>query len=390
MRLVHAAKVIKKSVYIFFGVIFLAYTGTTIIPQLWEQAFPKEPEVSPINYKFSPIIFSAVKDFPSGTEGIDVSQTKIIYRRDAQADWAGLKNKKSKIYTYNNNVPEDIDYLLTAKSIALNLGYTDLNLISTGVSDDKYIWEISDDKSQLVINRKSKKMEQFCNMTILKSYLTSGEFVNEEFITNNVKKLLTNSKRFSADEIQNSKIETTYLRFEGENLIESPIIGSELAFAKIYIPLDGKKLVGNNYDIPKTYMYVSSLRPEISDTKKNYRFPRFSIYKNEIVNAFKGEEFDLNPLPDVIIRVINNKDFVVRGISFNGTPHGGSRPKSFKIDNISIESFEIALFDDYQDGFGKNTLIQPIYLFKGNFDTTNGERGKIILYTPAVDPKYYN
>jgi len=391
MRLINAAKIIKKTIYIFFSGILLFYTFSEIVPSLYREIFPPEPVENPIKFKFNPIVFSAVKEYPIGENGIDISNSKIIYRRSAEADWEKLAKKKTKIYTYKKNLPEDIDYLITAKGVAFNLGYTDLNLISTGESDNKYIWEVPQDKIQLIINSKNKKMEQkIGSLATLKSYLTSGEFVNSEFPTNFAKKLLTDSKNYTTEEIQKSQMESTFLRFEGNNLIESQILGAELAFVKIYLPLNGNKIVGNNYEIPSNYVYVGSLRPEIAQSKKNYRFPRFNLYKNEITEAFEGEEFDLTPLNDAVNRVINNKDFVVRGIVFNDSPHGTTVNKYTKIENISIESFEVAYFDDYQDGFGKNNLIQPIYIFKGNFDTSAGQRGKIILYTPAVDPKYYN
>lgn len=391
MRLVHAAKVIKRTMYIFFGFILVFYTATEVGPSLYRDIFPAPPEERPVLYKFSPIVFSTVSDYPSGENGIDLSNTKIIYRRNAQLDWTSLPQKTIKLYAINQNLPEDIDYLQTAKGVALFLGYSDLNLVSTGVSDDKYIWGVPEDEILFVINKKNKKMEQKINsISKLKNYLTSGEFVNTEFVTNNVKQFMVNSKKFNQQEIQNTQFESTFLRFEGESLVETPILSSEIAYVKAYNPLNGKKIVGNNYETPSNFMYVSSLRPEIAASKKNYRFPRFSIYKNEYVEVFNGELFDLDPLPNVIDRVINSKDFVIRGITFNDFPHNGNRPKIFKIENISIESFEIAYFDDFQDGFGKNSIVQPIYLFKGNFDTSTGQRGKIILYAPAISPKYYN
>jgi len=391
MRLVNAAKVIKKSIYIFFGFIVVFYSIFEVGPALMRDFFPPPPVERPIIYKFDPIVFSNVKDYPSGENGIDVSETKIIYRRNAEQDWQSLPSKTSKIYQLNTNVPEDLDYLATAKTVAVFLGYGDSNLISTGSSDDNYIWEVPEDNIKFIINKRNKKMEQrISSIARLKNYLTAGEFVNSEFVNNKVKQFMTSSRKFTQNEINTVTLETTFLRFENENLIESPILGSELAFVKVYNYLDNKRIVGNNYEIPGNFMYVGSLRPEIAENKKNYRYPRFNLYKNELIQSFNGEEFDLFPLPDVIFSVISNKDFVVRGITFNDLPHDAPKPKNFKIENISIESFEVALFDDYEEGFGKNSLVQPIYLFKGNFDTTTGQRGRIILYTPAVHPKYYN
>lgn len=391
MRLVHAAKVIKKTIYIFFGFILTAYTAMEVGPALYNDLFPPAQVERPILYKFSPLVFSAVKDYPSGENGIDVSETKIIYRRNATNDWNSLPSKTSKIYQLNDSVPEDLDYLSTAKSVALFLGYGDSNLTSTGISDDNYIWEVPEDNIKFIINKRNKRMEQrISSIAKLKNYLTAGEFVNSDFVTNKVKQFLVSSRKFTQEELNSATFESTFLRFENENLIESPVLGSELAFVKIYTYLDSKKIVGNNYEVPSNFMYVGSLRPEIAESKKNYRYPRFNLYKNELVPAFNGEEFDLHPLPNVIQSVINNKDFVIRGLTFNDLPHDAPKPKNFKIENISIESFEVAFFDDYEIGFGKNTLIQPIYLLRGNFDTSTGQRGKIILYTPAVSPKYYN
>lgn len=391
MRLVNAAKIIKKGLYIFFGFILVFYFIFEVGPSLMKSFFPPAPVEKPILYKFSPIVFSTVKDYPSGENGIDVSESNIIYRRNANLDWNSLPSKSVKLYTLNTDLPEDLDYLTTAKSVASFLGYGDSSLISTGISDNNYIWEVPEDNIQFTINKKNKKMEQRIKGIVrLKNYLTAGEFVNAEFVNNKVTQFLINSRKFTSDEIKTVNYETTYWRFENENLIESPILGAELAKVKIYIFKDGKRIVGNNYEAPSNFMFISSLRPEIAESKKNYRYPRFILYKNELTTVFNGEEFDLEPLPNAIQRVVDNKDFVIRGITFNDLPLEAPKPKNFKIENISIESFEVAYFDDYEEGFGKNPLVQPIYLFRGNFDTNTGQRGKIILYTPAVNPKYYN
>lgn len=391
MRLVHASEFFKKFTFFFGTAILFIYFATEIGPDLWRSIFTPAPVEREIKYKFNPIVFPASTEFQTGSEFIDISTARIFYRRDVKSDWNNLNEKTSKIFTYNTNIPEDIDYLRTAKQVGLFLGYTDDSLISTGISDDNIIWAKPEDTIQFVINKRTKKMEQKINsIPRLKNYLTAGEFINDAFPIERARQFLTNTQRFTSNQINQMDFETTFLRFEGDNLIESPILSSELAYVRAYYPLSGKKVVGNNYDLPTNFMYVASLRPEIIETKRNYRYPRLSIYKNEYQVAFEDENFDLNPLEVVVDNVVNSKDFVIRGLTLNNLPHSAPKPKNIKIENISIESFEVGYFDDMVDGLGRNSLIQPIYIFKGNFDTADGQRGKIILYTPAVHPKYYN
>jgi hypothetical protein len=391
MRLVEAAKMFKKLIVVFFGTFFIFFLATEGWPSIKKDFFPETVPPAPILYKFNPISFSVAKQFGTGENGIDTSNAKIVYRRNALQDWNSLKSKQSKLYTYDFNVFKDIDYRSTARGIADFLGYEDANLISDAELNNDYVW--TKNNITFTINKNDQEMKQVLpngEIAPFKNFFSSGEFLSTDYARQKAKEMMTASKKFTTEEINKAVYEGEFYKFEGSNLVESPNLSAEVAFIKPYLTLDNKKIVGKVYEIPQSLFFIGSLRPEIASTYKNYRYPTFKISKNRTTEAFNGENFDLTPIPTAVNNVINNKYFVIAGLYFSNAPLGADLPTNLKIENISLETVEVGIYDDLEKGIIKNQILQPIYIFKGFFDTPNGQRGRIILYTPAIDPKYYN
>ena len=391
MRLVEAAKMFKKLIVVFSGIFFIFFIATEAWPSIKNDFFPETVPPAPIVYKVNPISFSVAKQFGTGEGGLDLSTTKIVYRRNAVQDWNSIKSKQTKLYTYDFNVFKDIDYRSTARGIADFLGYEDSNLISDAELNNDYVW--TKNNITFIINKNDQEMRQVLpngEIAPFKNFFSSGEFLSADYAKQKAKEMMTASRKFSSEEINKAVYEGEFYKFEGSNLIESPNLSAELAYIKTYLTLDDNKIVGKVYEIPQNLFLIGSLRPEIASTYKNYRYPIFKISKNQTVEAFNGENFDLTPIPTAVNNVINNKYFVIAGLYFSNAPLGTNIPANLKIENISLESVEVGIYDDLEKGIVKNQILQPVYIFKGFFDTQTGQRGRIILYTPAIDPKYYN
>lgn len=388
MSLVELSKIFKKGVWVVLFILLLVLGFTEAWPQF--QRSIEQPAEKPILYKFNILTFSVAKQFSTGVGGIDISESKITYRRNANQDWATLENKTSKIYEYNFNLFEDIDYRRTAEEVAAFLGYQNTDQVSDAELNNQFAW--LKNEVTFSINRKDKEMrQQIPNGDVFrfKQFFNSGEFLNTEVPRQKSRELLQASKRFNNKEIDEMVFEGDFFRFEGNKLVEALPVNSEIAFIRAFPSLENKKIVGKSYNYPNNFFFVGSLRPEIATNYKNFRYPTFKITKNEYKEAFNGESFDLLPVQDAVNNIIEKK-YVISHLSLNGAGFGDPIPSNLKIDNISIEDFEIGFYDDYERGVAKNSLIQPIYIFKGNFDTTSGQRGRIIIYTYAVDPKYLN
>lgn len=381
----------KKLIVVTGGIFLMFFIATEVWPSVKKDFFPETIPPAPIIYKFNPISFTVAKQFGTGEGGIDISTSKIIYRRNATQDFDSFKSKQVKLYKYELNVFKDIDYRSTARGIADYLGYEDINLISDAELNNDYVW--TKNNITFVINKNDQEMKQILpkgEIAPFKNFFSSGEFLSADYAKQKAKEMMTASRKFTPEEINKASFEGEFYKFEGSNLIESPNLSSELAYIKPYLTLDGRKIVGKVYEIPQSIFLIGSLRPEIASTYKNYRFPTFKISKNQTTEAFNGELFDLMPVSTAVNNIIVSKYFVIAGLYFNNAPLNAPLPTNLKIENISLENIETGIYDDLEKGVVKNQILQPVYIFKGFFDTPSGQKGRIILYTPAIDPKYYN
>lgn len=388
MKLYEVANFIKRVINIAV-ILFLVISGyisavpfiTEVVTQT-KQATQKEV----IPYTLNPINFTQ-----DPTLKYDLTNTQVLYIGNPETQWSSLENKKAKVYEYNVSKNIDIDYLPTARRIALNLGYDDSNITDNGDLSNKYIW--AKNSLQFEIDKISKRMTQMpqtSDLANIKKYVTAGNFLSNEVAQNYGLAFLNSSGRFSKIEIESLIYEPFFLRFESNLLVETNNISSELCYLKIYRKLNNLKVVSKRYDFPQIYFYVSSIRPDIEASFKNYRYPMFKINKIDYKLSYNDYDFDLNNLTNVVNNQIKTKNFVISEIKINNSNFGYIPNKdTSKIKTISIESFEVGYYDNYEDtGINKN--IQPIYIFKGSVEMGSGEKGRITMYVPALDPKYYS
>lgn len=384
MKLYEVSNYIKKVVNISLVVIFLISGYISIRPivsQLFETVTPEEAPAIP--FKVNRIRFTID---PSLT--YNVSQTRINYLGNPETQWESLETRRLPLYEYNFSSIEDIDYTPKAKQIALALGYDNLNQVDNAEISNKYKWL----KNGIVfeIDKITKRMVQIpveSNFATYKQYLSAGNFVSSESPTPFVNNFLQVSGRFDPTEFSNIELESTFLRFDGNNLIETNNINSELSYVKVFRKLANYKVVSKKYEFPQIYFYVTSLRPEIQTNFPNYRLIHFKLNKIDYTQSFDGYEFDITPLP-VAVEELKKGNFIVADIKFRGESFGATpKPEDIKIQTITFDSYELGYYDNFEETI-QNTYLQPVYIFKGNIELENGFRGRITTYIPAIDNRY--
>lgn len=386
MKLYEVSNFIKKIINISLVVVVLISGYIYIRPvftQIFETVKPEEAPVIP--YKINKIRFTV-----DPILSYNLTQTRINYLGNPETQWANLTTRKLPLFEYSFSDIEDIDYTPRAKQVALALGYDNLNQVDNGEISNKYKWL----KNGIVfeIDKITKRMVQIpvqTNFSNYKQYLSSGNFVSSESPTPFVTNFLQASSRFSGNELSELELEPTFLRFEGNNLIETNNINSELSYVKVFRKIADYKVVSKRYEFPQIYFYVTSLRPEIQTNFPNYRLIHFKVNKIDYTKSFEGYEFDITPLPSAV-EELKKGNFIVADIKFRGESFGATpKPEDIKIQTITFDSYEIGYYDNFEETI-QNTFVQPVYIFKGNIELDNGFKGRITTYIPAVDIKYIN
>ena len=238
MKLYQTAEYIKKMVNIVGGIVVVISLYFYVFPTI-QSLLPKEgpPPPPPVKNFIPRIVFSADKSLT-----YDVSKANLVYLGNPQTQWSSLATKSLPIYEYFVETAEDIDFTPTAKDIALEIGYRDLELIDNAQISNKYVWE--KDGLILEIDKITKRIVQIPegnSFSPFKSLFTSGNFLNSNSPTVYARSLLTSSRRYSTQDIRNTIFEVQFIRFEGDSLKETSATASELAYVKAYTLLNEKK-----------------------------------------------------------------------------------------------------------------------------------------------------
>lgn len=390
MKLHEVADFIKQIINVGIVVVVIIASILYIRP-IFQQVFSQlqKPQEEKVAIKFTLPQFAITQD---DSLTYDLSGARVVYIGNLENLWTNLKDKKLPVYEYNFSTAEDIEYGTTAKRIASGLGYDNQNIIDNGDISGKFIWR----KGNVIfeINKLNKRMVQAPasnDLSILKGYINAGNFITTNTPQGYIEEFIRSTGRFTNQEIEALSYEPKFLKYEADKLTDNNnTIGAELSYVKAYRTLEGKKVVSKRYEFPHNFFYVASLNPGVERDFKNYRFPLFRVNKVEYKKGFQNELFDIEPLANVVNqKLINQRNFVISDIKINNSNFGYQPEKGSKIRIISIEEFELGYYDNY-DLTAVNNTVQPIYIFKGSLEMENGERGKITLYTPAVDPKYYS
>lgn len=386
MKLYEVSNFIRKIINIIIGVVIVISLYIYVEPIASQLFLSVKPEDQPnIPYKVNRINFTIDPAF-----NLSLANTRINYLGNPSSQWENLETKKLKVYSYNFSSVEDIDYTPKAKGIALQLGYDDLNQRDNAELSNKYVWV----KNGLIfeidkITKKMLQVPQQSNFASYKQYLSSGNFLTQEAPKPFVLNFLTSTGRFTDKELKELELEPQFIRFESNNLVESNNIAAELSYVKVFRKLSELKVVSKRYEFPQIYFYVSSLRPEIETNFKNYRFMHFKVNKLEYTPAFNEFEFDLIPIPTVVNDLKQGK-FIISDMKFSGEAFAATpNPSTTNIQTITFDSYELGYYDNFEETIN-NEYIQPIYIFKGTVELDTGNRGRITVYTSAINPIFVN
>jgi hypothetical protein len=386
MKLYEVSNFIRKIINIVIGIVVVISIYIYVQPIATQLIASVQPEKGPeIPYKMNKINFTIDPGF-----NLSLAGTRINYLGNPNSQWENLDTKALMVYEYSFSSVEDIDYTPKAKQVALQLGYDDLNQRDNAEVSNKYIWI----KNGLIfeIDKISKKMVQVpqqTNFASYKQYLSSGNFLTLESPKPYVMSFLNATGKFSETELKELELEPQFIRFESNNLVESNNIAAELSYVKVFRKLSNLKVVSKRYEFPQIYFYVSSLRPEIETNFKNYRFMHFKVNKLNYTPAFESYEFALRPLPDVV-NELKQGNFIISDIKFVGEAFAATPdPATTKVQTITFDSFELGYYDNYEETIN-NEFVQPIYIFKGTVELETGNRGRITVYTSAINPLFIN
>jgi hypothetical protein len=399
MKLYELQKFIKSYGPFFLVVILGLYVGFELGPQFVRENFNTVTTTTPPQEiisvkKINPLIFTPQNIYQTGSGKIDVSNTRVTYLGNLEEEFRNLSEKNFPVFelVLKRNTP--LDYSQTASEIAFNLGYEESNQISKGDLTDDFLW--SKNNLTFNINKKTQDMYQIIpngNLAAFKSFYTAGEFKSNSTTQDLARSMLQFSRKFNSQELSNVFYISDYFRFQGDSLVSTNMEGSEIAYTRVYQNLYGLKVVNKNYDISNSFFFIGSMRPQLVENFKNIQYPTFKISKNEYVNRMREDIFSIKPAQEAFNEISIYKNFIIAGIRIDNLPPfltPAPFPGNLNIKSITLENFELAYYDDFDGNILNNTSIQPIYVFKGNFELENGGRGKIILYTRALENKFYN
>lgn len=394
MKLYDAAKYIRQYgifVVLFFLLLYIVFEFT---PDFIEQNFTKPTPAqlqAQVVTKINPLVFGPPSNYQIGAGKLDFNSAVITYLGNPEEEFKNLSQKSFPVYELVTKKTTPLDYNQTASEIAFYLGYGAQEQTSTGELTDEFSW--SKYNAILTINKRTQDIFQGVpggNIFQYKNLYTAGEFANSNFAPNRVKELLRASRRFGGSEIESNIYITDYYLFQGDTLVQTSSGSSEIAYSKVYQSLEGLKVVGKNYEIPLSFVFVGSLRPQLIEAYKNLQFPTFRVSKNNYINKLEKTNFEIKSLSDAINDVSNFRNFVVASIKIDNRPFGFKVPENMQFRSMTLDSFELAYYDDFEGKVVNNLSIQPIYVMQGNFEAMDGTRGRIVIYTRALQTKHYN
>ena len=393
MKLYEVTKNIKQYAIFVVLVFLLLYIVFEFVPDFISQNITPPPtaEQAQTIIKINPLVFGPPQNLQIGAGKIDFSNAVITYLGNPEQEYDNLTTKFFNVYELVTRKTTPLDYSQTAREVAFFLGYDTQDQISTGELTDEIAW--SKYNMSFSINKKTQDMFQGVpggNIQQYKNFYTAGEFANSNYVVEKVKDMLRASRRFGQGDLETNLYISDYYLFQGDFLVPTASGSSEIAYTKVYQTLDGLKVVGKNYEIPQTFFFVGSLRSQLQETYKNLQYPTFKISKNNYTNELEGTQFEVKPLTEAISEVSNFKNFVVANLKIDNTPFGSPTPQNLQMRSMTLDTFELAYYDDFEGKVVNNLSIQPIYVLRGSFETIDGLRGRITIYTRAIQSKYYN
>ncbi len=369
MKLADASRLFKQSILVFIGLMVLYFilrisliTGTFMIKVL----FPPKPPVPTMQFGLIPL--------PS----IDSLKTdgNIEYKLDTISGRlpSGLP---SQMPVFKVIIPKrDIFAEQKAKQIAEYFGFK--NSAYAEISNIEWKWQNLVPQRSLNLNILTFNYVIDPNLTQLNLYLKRGDAINPEQAKTTALNILANHTfvDFKRDE-KKLMTEITFARINQEVLEEAPSLSeAQLTKVDVYRTIDYSnsqfKIYGIKYDFSYINYYLA----------QGYTSPNQILKANVAYWDFDPEKGSTYPLKN--INTAWNEINAGNGTIVKLTEEGEDIYKPYiqkNIKTVKIKSVELAYIIDKD----LPKFIQPIYIFKGQFETQSGVLGQYISYLPALD-----
>jgi len=369
MKLADASRLFKQSILIFIGLMvvyfilkFSLIAGTVMLKIL----FPPKPPTPTMQFGVIPL---------PNIESLKVDGT-ITYKLDTISGKlpSSLPNQMP---VFKVIVPkQDIFVEQKAKQIATFFGFN--NVAYTQTSNIKWRWQSLVPQRTLDLNILTFNYEINPNLAQTNLYLRRGDAVTKEQAISSALGIFANHSfvdyKNDADQFVTN---VSFARINQEVLEQAPSLSeAQLTRVDIYKTLnysDTKfKIYGNKYD--NSYI--------------NYFLAKGYLASNKLLKASvnywdfdpeKGSTYPLKNINTAWKELTTGNATIVKLLEENEDRYKPYVQKSVK--SVKIKSIELAYI--MEEGIPK--YIQPIYVFKGRFETENGQIGEYVSYLPALD-----
>ncbi len=369
MKLADASRLFKQSILVFVGLMVLYFilrisliTGTFMIKVL----FPPKPPVPTMQFGLIPL------------PNIDSLKTEgnIEYKLDTISGKlpSGLPNQ---IPVFQVIVPkQDIFVEQKAKQTAEYFGFK--NSAYAEISNIQWKWQNLVPQRSLDLNILTFNYIIDPNLSQLNIYLKRGDAVSPEQAKTNALNIFANHSFVNFKRDGESLItETTFARINQEVLEEAPSLSeAQLTKVDIYRTITFSntqfKIYGVKYDTSYINYYLAQ-----GYTSANQLLKANVDYWN--FDPEKGSTYPLKNINTAWNEIINGNGTIVKLTEENEDLYKPYTQKDVK--SVKIKSIELAYIIDKD----LPKFIQPIYIFKGQFETQTGQLGQYVSYLPALD-----
>lgn len=386
MTLNDAAKYTKRGVVYFLIFVVLYITAETLIRGfllVYGIAFPNPPQPPEIAY-------GKIKALNIRTLPIDLDSLNL--RLEIPTDQ--IPNLPKSIYVYE--IPPERTSVLKEerlKGVARELGFTET---ARNLSDSRRLWINNTNNTQFEAEVFYENFEYSTTAGYLEGLLTRGDAPSEEqalkatenfFTTTGV---WTNEYRnyqytYVPAYIEEGKIREALTPFR-ESIKFVSINPIKNAFTTFTPNEKGEQIpVENNIAILSKNPYISNIYTFVAGIAGNRGVLNTQVTDAKYIFYEPSNNRSYYPIMDInraYQSLADGKASLVY-IKKDGADYFAEDSSVNNIDTLDIRSIEIAYYLDTE----YVQFIQPIYVFKGKFTTTDKQLGDVVFYLPAIDPQ---
>lgn len=369
MKLADASRLFKKTILIFVALMVLYFiikftfaAGTVLFKIL----FPPKAAVPTVQFGLIPLPnIESLK-----TEGTIKYEVDTISGRLP----SGLP---SQMPVFKVIVPKrDILVEQKAKQTAEYFGFK--NSAYTQLSNIEWKWQSLVPQRTLNLNILSFNYEIDPNLAQINLYLRRGDAITSEQAKSTALGIFANHSFVDIKkDAENFTTEVSFARINQEVLEEAPSLSeAQLTRVDIFKTLTYAETKFNIYGTKYNNSYINYF------LAKGYLVPNKLLKANVNYWSFDSEQGSTYPLKNINTawqELVSGNGTIVKLVE-----EGEDSYKSYIMKNIKsvkIKSIELAYI--MEDGVPK--FIQPIYIFKGRFETESGQLGEYVSYLPALD-----